>query len=97
MTSDDIADVLSDVPLDDTTWAELLCVHPGQVSRWRRGKSVPRASSAALRILAAIHCLIMDGADTARLARRLRGRLTTDGWAAAVAVACARRALTAER
>lgn len=92
MTPDDASDVLNDVPLDDTTWAELLCCHPGQVSRWRRGKGALRKSSAASRILAAMHNKLQDGADEARLARRIRGLLTSAGWAAAVAFACASRA-----
>jgi DNA-binding transcriptional regulator YiaG len=88
MDRDDVEDVIGDIPLTDSEWAALLCVHVSQVSRWRNGKGVPRQSSAAWKILATLHERIRDGANTIRIGRRTRALLTGNGWAGAVQYAC---------
>lgn len=88
MNADDVADVLSDIPMTDTAWASLLCVHPSQVSRWRRGKAAVRKGSAAGKLLEVLKERYQSGADGERLGRSIQCLLTTSGWGRAVQFAC---------
>lgn len=88
MNSEDVADVLADIQMTDTAWATLLCVHPSQVSRWRKGRAAVRRGSAAGKVLEMLHERIRAGADTARLGRSIQCMLTSSGWARAVCHAC---------
>lgn len=88
LNAEDVEDVIADVPLSDSEWAQLLCVHTSQISRWRRGRGAPARGTCAAKVLTCIKHNIANGADPSYEAESIGKLMLARGWGCAVMQAC---------